>query len=198
MLLLCLNKPLLLFLSLKVHEMNRFNFLIVALLFPFSLFSQNSDVFPVDQDSKLVTYQDVVQQTGTQDELYIRGIEWLNSYYKNPADVSRVRNRESGVIELMHRIEIENQAEGTKVGAGIVNYDLKIEFKPGRYRYTITNLTLRQASRFPVERWMNKEDQMYSPLWDNYIQQVDAKVKEIIASLKTGMEPKTEKPEEKW
>jgi hypothetical protein len=178
--------------------MNRFTFFVVALLLPFSLFSQNSDVFPVDQDSKLVTYQEVVQQAGTQDELYIRGIEWLNSYYKNPADVSRVRNRESGVIELMHRIEIENQAEGTKVGAGIVNYDLKIEFKPGRYRYTITNLTLRQASRFPVERWMNKEDQMYSPLWDNYIQQVDTKVKEIIVSLKTGMEPKTEKPEEKW
>ncbi len=170
----------------------------MAVLLPFCSYSQSSDVFPIDVNSQLVTYQDVVQQPGTQDELYIRGIEWLNSYYKNPADVSRVRNRESGVIELLHRIEIENMDGDVRVQAGIVNYEMRIEFRPGRYRYTITNLTLRQASRFPVERWFNKDDPMYSPLWENYITQVDTKVKEIIASLKAGMEPKVEVPEEKW
>lgn len=178
--------------------MMKIRLFLLLLVLPFLAISQEASVFPIDADSKLVTYQGVVQQNGSQDELYIRGIDWLNSYYKNPFDVSRVRNRESGVIEIKHRIELENVAGDTKVQAGIVNYDLKIEFKPGRYRYTLTNLTLRQASRFPVERWLDKSDQAYSPLWDNYIQQVDAKANEIINSLKQGMQPVEAKPEEKW
>lgn len=171
---------------------------ILAFFLPFMAFSQESTVFPIDPDTKLVNYTEVVQQNGTMDELYVRGIDWLNSYYKNPFDVSRIRNRESGVIEIMHRIEIMNNAEGVDIQAGTVNYELRIEFKPGRYRYTLTNLTLRQASRFPVERWLNKEDQAYSPLWETYIQQVDLKAKEIIDNLKKGMQPVEVKPEEKW
>lgn len=178
--------------------MAKLRLLVIALFIPFFALSQESAVFPIDAETGLVTYTGVVQQNGTQDELYIRGITWLNSHYKNPADVCRVRNRESGVIELLHRIEINNQEGDVKLQAGIVNYELKIEFKPGRYRYTVTNLTLRQASRFPVERWLNKEDSMYSPLWENYIVQVDAKVKEVIASLIEGMKPEVVKPEEKW
>lgn len=170
----------------------------LSILLPILASAQENTAFPVDKDTKLITYQEVVQQNGTQDELYIRGIDWINKYYKNPADVTRVRNRESGVIELMHRIELQNMDGETKVSAGTVNYELKIEFKPGRYRYTVTNMTLRQASRFPIERWLNKDDQNYSPLWDNYIQQVDTKVKEIIANLKAGMQPVEVKPEEKW
>jgi DNA-directed RNA polymerase beta' subunit len=178
--------------------MIRIEILMLTLILPFIGLAQGTDTFPIDQDSKLVTYQEVVQQNGTSDELYIRGIDWVNSYYKNPFDVCRIRDRVSGVIEVMHRIELNNQDGDVKVNAGTVNYELRIEFKPGRYRYTITNLTLRQTSRFPIERLLNKDDPSYSPLWDNYIQQIDTKVKEIIASLKGGMQPVAVKPEEKW
>ncbi len=171
---------------------------ILAIILPCLLYSQESTVFPIDPDTKLVSYQGVVQMNGTQDELYVRGIDWLNKYYKNPFDVSRVRNRESGVIEVMHRIELTNDVDGVNLQAGTVNYELRIEFKPGRYRYTLTNLTWRQASRFPIERWLNKEEQSYSPLWETYIQQVDLKAKEIIENLKNGMQPVEVKPEEKW
>lgn len=178
--------------------MIRFNFLFIAFLLPFLSIGQEVNYYPVDPETGLLTYQEVVQQNGTQDELYIRGIEWLNSHYKNPADVCKVRNRESGVIELLHRIEVFNTQDGANVLAGMVNYVLKIEFKAGRYRYTLTNLTFRQASRFPVERWLNKADPLYSPVWDSYIRQVDTKAKEVVNSLKEGMQPEVVKPEEKW
>lgn len=154
--------------------------------------------FPIDKDTQLITYQDVVQEPGTADELYIRCIEWINTQYKNPADVCRVRNRESAVVEILHRIELINMEGDSKLSAGTVNYLLKLEFKPGRYRYTVTDLTLRQQSRYPIERWFDKSDKMYSPLWDSYLQQVDTKVKQIIESLKSGMAPVVVKPEEKW
>lgn len=154
--------------------------------------------YPVDKDTQLITYQEVVQEPGTPDELYIRCIEWINTQYKNPADVCKVRNRESAVIEILHRFELINTEGDAKLNAGIVNYNLKLEFKPGRYRYTITDLTLRQSSRFPVERWFDKSDKMYSPLWDDYLKQLDTQIKSLIESLKAGMAPVVVKPEEKW
>jgi hypothetical protein len=153
---------------------------------------------PVDKDTQLFTFQEVVSMEGTADELYIRCIEWINTRYKNPADACRVRNRESAYIEIAHRFEIYNQAEGTRVNAGIVNYVLKIEFKPGRYRYTLTDLVLRQSSRYPIERWMDKSDSMYSPLYDSYLQQVNTQALELIDSLKAGMQPPVVKQEERW
>lgn len=155
-------------------------------------------MIPVDKDTQVITYQDVVQQAGTADELYIRCIEWINTEYKNPADVCRVRNRESGVIEIRHRMEYFNDVKDTKVVAGKINYVLKLEFKPGRYRYTVTDMTLQHASRVPVEKWMDKEDTEYSPLWDSYLEQINTQVVELIERLKTGMEPPVIKVEEKW
>lgn len=178
--------------------MTRLNLLFIICILPFSLFSQGNSNVPVDAKTGLITYQEVVPENGSQDELYIRAIEWINANYKNPADVSRVRNRESGVIELLHRFEIFDEKDGAKVLSGTVNYTLSLEFKPGRYRYTVNELTLRQASRFPVEKWLNKSDPAYKPEWDGYLKQVDTKAKELIASLKEGMHPKKEKPEDKW
>ena len=155
-------------------------------------------VLPVDKDTQLISYQDVIPMSGTADELYIRAIEWVNTLFKNPGEACRIRNRESGVIEIVHRFEILNDADGTKLIAGIVTYNLKIEFKPGRYRYVLSNLILKQATRFPIERWMDKEEQMYSPLWDTYLTQVNKQAAELIDSLKAGMEPPVVKEEEKW
>lgn len=173
-----------------------FTFFVFAALF--SSAQDNATQYPIDKDTQLITYQEVVTQAGTADELYIRAIEWINTQYKNPADVCRIRNRESGVIEILHRFEIINDEENNKLIAGIVNYTLKIEFKPGRYRYTLSDLTLRQSTRFPVEKWMDKTDKMYSPLWDSYLKQVNRQSLELVESLKTGMQPPVVKEEEKW
>ena len=153
---------------------------------------------PVDKDTQQISYQDVISMSGTADELYIRAIEWVNTQYKNPADACRIRNRESGVIEITHRFEILNDVDGTKIIAGIVNYSLKLEFKPGRYRYNLSDLILKQSTRFPIERWMDKEEQMYSPLWESYLKQVNEQATELINSLKAGMEPPIIIQEEKW
>lgn len=173
-----------------------FTFFVLAALF--SSAQDNATQYPIDKDTQLITYQEVVTQAGTADELYIRAIEWINTQYKNPADVCRIRNRESGVIEILHRFEIINDEENNKLIAGIVNYTLKIEFKPGRYRYTLSDLTLRQSTRFPVEKWMDKTDKMYSPLWDSYLKQVNRQTLELLESLKAGMQPPVVKEEEKW
>lgn len=159
---------------------------------------QNTNI-PVDENTGLITYQDVVQTAGDKNELYIRAIGWVNTFYVNPSDATKVRNPESGIIDILHRFRLTYQDDdGVQRDAGMVNYTLLLELREGRYRYTLTNFTLRQASRFPVERWLDKTDRAYNTSWDDYLNQVDAFAKSLIGSLKTGMEPEEVIKEEEW
>lgn len=155
---------------------------------------------PVDETTKKITYKEVVTvEGGIPSKMYNQCIEWVNSQYVNAADATRVRDPESGIIEIRHRIKVYNvDKDGNKTtDAGIVQYDLKLEFKDGRYRYTFTSFNVLTVSRFPLERWLDKNDPAYTPACDLYIQQVDKAVREIIASLKEGMKPKVVK-EDNW
>lgn len=163
------------------------------------LYGQNTaPKMPFDPETKLITYQEVVTTSGTPLELYNRAIEWINKQYKNPADATKVRNPSSGLIEIIHRIELSRKEKGVTVGSGIVDYSMKLEMKDGRFRYTITNFNLKDVSRQPVERWMDKDDKSYSPLWDDYLKQVDAFTLNLIESLKQGMQPPAPKQPDVW
>jgi hypothetical protein len=178
--------------------------LIIAAFFAFvtclSAWSQQDEpVIPVNPETKLITYQEVVKVDGTIKDLFSRAIDWINVNYKNPADVTKVRDPQSGIIEILHRIELERtDKQDTKIDAGIIVYTLKLELKDGRYRYTITNLNLKQSSKFPIERWLDKKDKAYNPNWDLYLSQMDKQIKVIIESLKKGMLPGIQKKEDVW
>jgi hypothetical protein len=49
-----------------------------------------------------------------------------------------------------------------------------------------------------VERWLDKSDKTYSPMFEDYLRQMDSQIKELIVSLKAGMQPPVIKVEEKW
>lgn len=153
---------------------------------------------PVDVDSKLITYKEIIQNPGSKTDLYNRALEWINKAYKNPVDVTRVKNVANGVIELAHRIEIYNTEKETKRLAGTVDYSLKLDIKEGRYRYTFTNFILREASKVPIEKWLDKTDKKYRPEFEQYLSQVDAHVKNLIVSLKEGMLPPLEPKKDEW
>jgi hypothetical protein len=153
---------------------------------------------PVDEETKLITYKEVVTVEGTKRELFNRAIEWIGKNYKNPADVTKVREPETGLIELVHRIELSFDDQGVTRAGGIVDYTLRIELKDGRYRYTFTNFNLKQVSRVPIEKWLDKTDKAYSPNWEHYLFQVDKATQEIIESLKKGMMPPVKKKVDQW
>lgn len=153
---------------------------------------------PVDPDTKLITYKEVVTVTGTPTELFNRAIEWINKQYKNPADATKVRNPQTGLIEIIHRIELTRDENGVTRPAGIVDYSMKLEMKEGRYRYTITNYNYKEVSRKPIEYWMDKKDKAYTPAWDNYLKQVDDATRKMIESLKLGMQPPSPKKPDEW
>jgi len=176
------------------------NTLIFALVLSgFSLKAQNvASPFPVDPDTKLITYKEVVQEPGNTGELFNRAIEWLNTQYKNPADATKVRNPATGLIEIIHRIEITREEKGMTRPAGVVDYSMKLEMKEGRYRYTITNFNYKNVSRKPIEFWMDKKDPAYNPEYENYLKQVNDFTLKLIDSLKKGMLPPAPKKTDEW
>lgn len=163
-----------------------------------SLAQDNTPALPVDQDSKLITYKEVVTVSGTPAELFNRAIEWVNKQYKNPTDATKVRNPATGLIEIIHRIELVKDEKGITRPAGIVDYSLKLEMKEGRYRYTITNFNYKDVSRQPIEIWLNKKDKAYLPAWDEYLKQVDNATLKLIEGLKLGMLPPAPKKPDEW
>lgn len=156
--------------------------------------------FFIDPNTKLITYQEVVQEQGTQDELFNRCVYWLNEFYTNPVDVTRVRDQVSGVIKGQHRIQIYyTDDKGIKNNAGMVLYDFKVEMKENRYRYTVSDFVLIQATRFPAEKWLNKNDPNYNERWEEYLKEIDDFVYgQMIPSLKKKMQPEIKVEEEEW
>lgn len=157
-------------------------------------FSQ-SNALPVDENTQLITYQEVVEEEGNREDFFIRAVGWINGYYKNPMDVTKTRQAESGLIEGIHRFKIENTADdGTKTDAGTIQYAFTLNFKEGRYRYTLTDFVLRQSSKIPVEKWLNDSD----PQKRSFLKQIDDFAKSWAESFKKGMKPKVEVTEEEW
>ena len=146
---------------------------------------------PVDEDTKLITYQEVVDVDGIKDTLYNRASHWVNMNFKNPQSVFLVRDPNAGKVVGKHRVRmVDTDEEGNVLNSNtIVNFKFTIECKENRYRYTFDSFTMQATSKFPLERWLDKEDPMYTPKWEEYLAQVDRNIREIIEDLKKGMEP---------
>ncbi len=161
--------------------------------------AQNNQSIPIDQVTNKITYEEVVSETGTKDELYDRCVKWFNSFYKNITNVTKIQNKLEGRIEGAHRFKIYDfDNKGGKTDAGLVNYSIKIAFKDGKYKYIITDISWKQTSHFPAERWLDKNAPSYSTKYESYLQQTDNEIKKIIDSLKKGMKPEQQKNNEEW
>jgi hypothetical protein len=153
---------------------------------------------PVDADSKKIQFREVVEQQGTPAYLYDKAIEWFGFYYKNPQSVYSVQSKENGKIEGVGRLNIyyADPVSGEKRDGGLIQYQIRMELKENKYRYTLTDFNLRQASRFPIEKWMNKSDPAYNSNWDSYLYQVDTTMQRLISTMKEKMKPTVVKKDE--
>jgi hypothetical protein len=152
---------------------------------------------PLDPDSKLIMYREVVNQEGVKDVLYDRGASWFSSYYKSPSSVLKIQDKVNGKLDGTGRFVITYvDDQGLKRDGGMIMYNIKLELKDNKYRYTLTDFNLKAASRYPLEKWLNKNDPGYNPLWDSYLYQIDTTMQSLVRNLKEGMKPKVIKKDE--
>lgn len=170
-----------------------FAYLIVTMTagtFPARSQDAPATIVPVDLTSNLIMYREVVNEPGSPGYLYDKAVEWFRAYYPNPTSVFTIQDRVNGKVEGTGRMKLYYFDEaGNRMDGGQVQYDIRIEFKENKYRYTLTDFLLKAASRYPLEKWLNKSDPAYNPQWDAYLYQVDTTMQRLITSLKAGMKP---------
>jgi len=153
---------------------------------------------PLDPDTKKIMYRAVVDQEGTPAYLYDKAVLWFSYYYPNPTAIYTIQDKVNGKIEGTGRMKIyyhDEKSDVTREG-GLIIYNLKLEFKDNKFRYTITDFNLKTASRFPIEKWMNSGDPAHNPNWDLYLYQVDTTMQRLVATLKEKMKPTVIKKDE--
>lgn len=179
--------------------MNRL-LIILFIVVGINAFAQEPDLFiPVDEETQLIKFQNVVDEEGSQYDLFKRCIYWLNDYYKDAVRVTSVRDEPTGKIIGHHRFRIYFWDEDSiKHTGGMINYTFTLEVKDDRYRYTINELVLKSQTNIPVEKWLDKNDPAYDPRWESYLQQIADYVNNWGANLEEKMKPEREKTEDTW
>jgi hypothetical protein len=155
---------------------------------------------PLDEVTGIITYKEVIEEPGTKDTLFNRCSSWLHTFYANPWDATKVRDQASGIIKIQHQFRIYDYDDlGNKQEAGAIMYNARIDFKENRYRVIVDDFILKQASRYPVEKWLNQSAPDYDEKWKSYLRQIDSFVRdEFLKSLKEKMKPGQEIIEEVW
>lgn len=152
---------------------------------------------PVNPDTKTIMYREVVTEKGTPGYLYDKAIEWFNYYYVNPISVFNIQDRTNGKVEGTGRMKIfYMDPAGNRLEGGQIQYAIRLEFKDDKYRYTITDFLLKSASRYPLEKWLDKSDPAYNPQWDSYLYQIDTVMQRLTSTLKERMKPTVKKTDD--
>ncbi len=155
-------------------------------------------IVPLDADG-MITWQGVVEvKNAGKDSLYVKAIAWINKRFPNPASVTTTRSPESGLLEGSYSIRLTDDHKGAKVPSKTITYKIKLEFKDGRFRYTFTEFNLKTTSRFPLERWLDKNGPYYDLNNRDYLLQVKIHMDEMVLSLSDFMTKPGKAAEEEW
>lgn len=183
-----------------MRKMNRILFVIVCnMVLVFSLKAQNEWGVPYQEDQKVVVYEEVVQQSGlTKDQLYARAIEWINSYFTAGASKITEKNQDEGLIRLKDRITLFRMEKKNKVVDVVIDYNIEIYVKDGRYKYVFRNFRSYQGSTSPgIEVWMDPNKCKKEDALERYAN-LNAEITKIIDNLKSYMQTGTQKKDNDW
>ncbi|MCB0754448.1 MAG: DUF4468 domain-containing protein [Flavobacteriales bacterium] len=160
----------------------------------------NWPAMKIDSKTNLITYTEVPEVPGTKDELYDRAMKWGGEYFKNFAEKIRKQDKDSGEMEIFNRVQIyayDKKGVKTTSRQGLAQYTLTIQFKDGRYKYTVTDLNFKATSYQPLEAWLDRDD----PNATNhsyYLTDIDADIQATLKSLKDAMYSAGEKSGDDW
>jgi hypothetical protein len=185
---------LLLILSPNLIEMKKVALLIVAILFATITFAQSN--LPIDPKTEKICFRKVINTVGSEDEVFNRIYSgFMNSYYKSPNGL--LNQNDGRTMKGKHQFQLDN-GDLVKSKWPWITYRFIIEVREGRVRYTLTDFMQKTQSNHPCEEWMNKEDPLYQPIWDSYLQQIAAFAEDWGTQFEEKLVPEQVIEEEEW
>jgi hypothetical protein len=176
--------------------MKTFEILCCIVLLSGSLFAQT---LPLDPETKKVVFTETVTLDSlSKDQLYERSIEWLTNYYKTSTfDVNDKANGKTGTegnfsISLTYDFKYKSE--------NIVTYNILINQKDGKYRYSLADFSIYSVktgpkSTQPVETAFQKFTTVNKK---EFLSQFDNQVKLITDDLRTTIQSGKVKDKNEW
>ena len=179
--------------------MKRLALLFVAILFATVTFAQSNEPskLPIDPKTEKITFRRVISNTvGSQDEVFNRIYSgFMNTYYKSPSTI--LQQNDGRTLKGKHQFQLDN-GDAVKSKWPWITYYFTIEVREGRVRYTLTDFMQKTQSNHPCEEWMNKEDPLYQPIWDSYLNQIAAFAEDWGQKFEESLVPEKVFEEEEW
>ena len=174
--------------------MKKAELLFVAILFATVTFAQSN--LPIDARTEKICFRKVINTVGTQDEVFNRIYsQFMNTYYKSPSTI--LQQNDGRTLKGKHQFQLDN-GDPVKSKWPWITYYFTIEVREGRVRYTLTDFMQKTQSNHPCEEWMNKEDPLYQPVWDSYLNQIAAFGEDWGKQFEEKLVPEKVIEEEEW
>ncbi|MBO6515355.1 MAG: DUF4468 domain-containing protein [Bacteroidia bacterium] len=164
--------------------------------------SMAQEEIPTNEQSGKAEYKYSEEVPGlTADQLYDRGLAWVNKFYKNPNGVLKTRDKESGKLVGRARFKLSKTDKKGNVNPndGYVAYQITLQFKDGKYRYIIDGIRWEQGSYYDVSQWSDSTQANYNKqVYTSYIAQAIKYFDTLSENLEDYMKVGEAKVEDDW
>lgn len=174
--------------------MKKIFLLCAAIVFATITFAQSD--LPIDPKTEKICFREVIQTVGSQDDVFNRIYsQFMNTYYKSPSTI--LQQNDGRTMKGKHQFQLDNGDE-VKSKWPWITYYFTIEVREGRVRYTLTDFMQKTQSNHPCEEWMNKDDALYNPVWDSYLEQIATFADDWKQKFEKALIPEKVFEEEEW
>jgi len=155
---------------------------------------------PINQDTKLITYNKVVEVSANKDSLFKKGKKWFYTFYKNPTGVIKEEDAANGKIAGKHQIKILNPIDkkGIQTMRGIVKYSVTTQFQDNKARIVISDINIESASYTPVEKWLDKTDPSFTTKNYFYFTQIDSIINGVTLNFEKFIKEANKVKKDEW
>lgn len=160
------------------------------------------EAIPTNEETGKAEYKQANDVPGlTSDQLYDRGLAWVNKFYSSPVSVLQTQDKENGKIVGRARFRLSRVEKKGHVNpnAGIVSYQITLQFKDGKYRYVIDGIRWEKPSYYDVSEWSNPDQNNYNAEeYNSYIAQTIKYFDDLTANLEDYMKVGEVKKKDDW
>ncbi len=154
-------------------------------------FSLVDNQIPIDPDTGMAGYKKVVDVPAVSaDDLYDRGLAWVNKFYVNPNGVLKTQNKAEGELSGKSRFKVTqtDNKGNVSINGAMVAYQITLQFKENKCRYVIDRIRWELPSYYDVSKWTDTTQVNYNKVvFDSYIEQTATYFDELTTNLENYM-----------
>ncbi|MFN3402845.1 MAG: DUF4468 domain-containing protein [Cytophagaceae bacterium] len=175
---------------------NLFSVIFFLLFVSLSAFSQN---FPVDSETKKITYQETVQiDSLNKQTIYERSKDWMVHFYKTSK--LQLDNKEAGKITQEGLFNVQITYDFKYKTDYAIAYTINISVKEGKYRYIITDFNIYDVKNGP--KTAQSLESFYAKMRTGskaeFVTKFNDEINLILENLKTHVKTGLKKNEDDW